>query len=106
MVAQALGIVSPGAASPRPGLHRAVQPVERGREHEPRLQGVDGLGDYSVTIRAKMMTLPGEQFVIRCQAYAMIKKASTRTASNSRSRPCRSSAKANPRSLPSQARIG
>ena len=40
-----------------------------------KMQGVDGLGDYSVTIRAKMMTLPGEQFVIRRQAYAMIKKA-------------------------------
>ena len=40
-----------------------------------KMQGVDELGDYSVTIRAKMMTLPGEQFVIRRQAYAMIKKA-------------------------------
>jgi len=28
-----------------------------------------------VQIRAKMMTLPGEQFVIRRKAYAMIKKA-------------------------------
>src|SRR5262249_15887354 len=33
------------------------------------------LGDFAVQIRAKMMTLPGEQFVIRRQAYAMIKKA-------------------------------
>ena len=33
------------------------------------------LGDYAVTIRAKMMTVPGEQFVIRRKAYAMIKKA-------------------------------
>jgi len=40
-----------------------------------KMQGVDELGDYSITIRAKMMTLPGEQFVIRRQAYAMIKKA-------------------------------
>ena len=40
-----------------------------------KMQGVDQLGDYSVTIRAKLMTLPGEQFVIRRQAYAMIKKA-------------------------------
>jgi small-conductance mechanosensitive channel len=40
-----------------------------------KMQGVDQLGDYSITIRAKMMTLPGEQFVIRRQAYAMIKKA-------------------------------
>ena len=28
-----------------------------------------------MTIRAKMMTVPGEQFVIRRKAYAMIKKA-------------------------------
>jgi small-conductance mechanosensitive channel len=28
-----------------------------------------------VQIRAKMVTVPGEQFVIRRQAYAMIKKA-------------------------------
>jgi len=40
-----------------------------------KMQGVDELGDYAITIRAKMMTLPGEQFVIRRQAYAMIKKA-------------------------------
>jgi moderate conductance mechanosensitive channel len=40
-----------------------------------KMQGVDELGDYAVTIRAKFMTLPGEQFVIRRQAYAMIKKA-------------------------------
>ena len=39
------------------------------------MQGVDQLGDFAVQIRAKMMTLPGEQFVIRRQAYAMIKKA-------------------------------
>jgi moderate conductance mechanosensitive channel len=40
-----------------------------------KMQGVDELGDYAVQIRAKMMTLPGEQFVIRRQAYTMIKKA-------------------------------
>jgi small-conductance mechanosensitive channel len=40
-----------------------------------KMQGVDNLGDFAVQIRAKMMTLPGEQFVIRRQAYAMIKKA-------------------------------
>jgi len=40
-----------------------------------KMQGVDNLGDYAVQIRAKMMTLPGEQFVIRRKAYAMIKKA-------------------------------
>jgi moderate conductance mechanosensitive channel len=40
-----------------------------------KMQGVDELGDYAVQIRAKMMTLPGEQFVVRRQAYTMIKKA-------------------------------
>jgi len=40
-----------------------------------KMQGVDELGEYAIQIRAKMMTLPGEQFVIRRQAYAMIKKA-------------------------------
>jgi small-conductance mechanosensitive channel len=39
------------------------------------MQGVEQLGDFAVQIRAKMMTLPGEQFVIRRKAYAMIKKA-------------------------------
>jgi hypothetical protein len=32
--------------------------------------GVDELGDYVVTIRAKMMSVPGEQFVIRRKACA------------------------------------
>jgi len=40
-----------------------------------KMQGVENLGDYAVQIRMKMMTLPGEQFVIRRKAYAMIKKA-------------------------------
>ena len=40
-----------------------------------KMQGVDQLGDFAVKIRTKMMTLPGEQFVIRRTAYAMIKKA-------------------------------
>jgi small-conductance mechanosensitive channel len=40
-----------------------------------KMQGVDELGDFAVQIRAKMMTVPGGQFVIRRQAYAMIKKA-------------------------------
>jgi hypothetical protein len=40
-----------------------------------KMQRGDALGDFAVRIRAKMMTVPGEQFVIRRQAYAMIKKA-------------------------------
>ena len=40
-----------------------------------KMQGVERFGDFAVQIRMKMMTLPGEQFVIRRKAYAMIKKA-------------------------------
>ena len=40
-----------------------------------KMQGVDALGDFAVQLRMKMMTLPGENFVIRRQALAMIKKA-------------------------------
>jgi small-conductance mechanosensitive channel len=40
-----------------------------------KMQGVENLGDFAVQIRAKMMTVPGEQFVIRRKAYAMIKTA-------------------------------
>ena len=39
------------------------------------MQGVEALGDFAVQIRIKMMTLPGENFVIRRKALAMIKKA-------------------------------
>lgn len=40
-----------------------------------KMQGVEQFGDFAVQIRMKMMTLPGEQFVIRRKAFAMIKKA-------------------------------
>src|SRR5271167_2789032 len=40
-----------------------------------KMQGVENLGDFAVQIRMKMMTVPGEQFVIRRRALAMIKKA-------------------------------
>jgi moderate conductance mechanosensitive channel len=40
-----------------------------------KMQGVEELGDFAIKIRMKMMTLPGEQFVIRRKAYAMVKKA-------------------------------
>ena len=40
-----------------------------------KMQGVEQLGDFAVQIRLKMMTLPGEQFVLRRKAYAMIKRA-------------------------------
>jgi small-conductance mechanosensitive channel len=40
-----------------------------------KMQGVEQFGEYAIQIRMKMMTRPGEQFVIRRRAYAMIKKA-------------------------------
>jgi small-conductance mechanosensitive channel len=39
------------------------------------MQGVEQFGDFAIQIRMKMKTLPGEQFVIRRKAFAMIKKA-------------------------------
>jgi small-conductance mechanosensitive channel len=40
-----------------------------------KMQGIEQFGDFAVQIRMKMMTRPGEQFVIRRRAYALIKKA-------------------------------
>jgi moderate conductance mechanosensitive channel len=40
-----------------------------------KMQGVEQFGDYAVEIRLKMKTKPGQQFVIRRRAYALIKKA-------------------------------
>ncbi|HEX7006106.1 MAG TPA: mechanosensitive ion channel family protein, partial [Alphaproteobacteria bacterium] len=40
-----------------------------------KMQGVEQFGDFAIQIRMKMKTKPGEQFVIRRRAYAMIKKA-------------------------------
>ena len=40
-----------------------------------KMQGVEQFGDFAIQIRMKMMTKPGEQFVIRRRAYDMIKKA-------------------------------
>jgi moderate conductance mechanosensitive channel len=58
------------------GLELAEDPEFAPLILEPlKMQGVEQLGDFAVQIRAKMMTVPGEQFVIRRQAYAMIKKA-------------------------------
>ena len=48
------------------GLDLAKDPEFAPLILEPlKMQGVDNLGDFAVQIRAKMMTLPGEQFVIR-----------------------------------------
>ena len=38
------------------------------------MQGVEQFGDYAIQIRMKMMTKPGEQFVIRRKALALIRK--------------------------------
>ncbi|WP_170984281.1 mechanosensitive ion channel family protein [Rhodoligotrophos defluvii] len=40
-----------------------------------KMQGVQEFGDYAIQIRMKLTTKPGEQFVIRRKAFAMIKKA-------------------------------
>jgi len=39
-----------------------------------KMQGVQQFGDFAIQIRLKMMTRPGEQFVVRRRAYALIKK--------------------------------
>ncbi len=58
------------------GLELAAEPDFAPLILEPlKMQGVDAFGDYAVQIRMKMMTLPGENFVIRRQALARIKKA-------------------------------
>ncbi|HEU0155475.1 MAG TPA: mechanosensitive ion channel family protein, partial [Stellaceae bacterium] len=57
------------------GLDLAKDPEFEPLIIEPlKMQGVDALGDFAVQIRMKMMTLPGENFVIRRKALAMIKK--------------------------------
>jgi small-conductance mechanosensitive channel len=40
-----------------------------------KMQGVEQFGDFAIQLRLKMKTKPGEQFVIRRRAYALIKKA-------------------------------
>jgi small-conductance mechanosensitive channel len=60
----------------RIGQELAADP-EFGRHiFEPlKMQGVEQFGDFAIQIRMKMKTRPGEQFVIRRKAYAMLKKA-------------------------------
>jgi moderate conductance mechanosensitive channel len=40
-----------------------------------KMQGVEEYGDYAIKLRLKLTTKPGEQFVIRRRAYALIKQA-------------------------------
>jgi small-conductance mechanosensitive channel len=58
------------------GKELAVDPEFRGKLIETlKMQGVEQFGDFAIQIRLKMKTKPGEQFVIRRRAYALIKKA-------------------------------
>ena len=68
-----------------------------------KMQGVEQFGDFAIEIRLKMMTKPGEQFVIRRRAYAMIKKAFDANGIEFACRPSRSPS--HPRRLPAPERI-
>lgn len=58
------------------GQDLAADPELAPKTIEPlKMQGVEQFGDFAIQIRMKMKTLPGEQFVIRRKAFAMIKKA-------------------------------
>jgi moderate conductance mechanosensitive channel len=58
------------------GKELAENPEYKDKIMEPlKMQGVEEFGDFAIQIRMKMMTRPGEQFVIRRRAYAMIKAA-------------------------------
>ena len=58
------------------GLELAAEPEFAPLIIEPlKMQGVDAFGDFAIQLRAKMMTLPGEQFLVRRAAFARIKKA-------------------------------
>jgi len=54
------------AADPEIG-HHIIEPL--------KMQGVEQFGDYAIQLRMKMMTKPGEQFVIRRRAFSLLKKA-------------------------------
>jgi len=57
------------------GIELAAEPEFAPLIIQPlKMQGVDAFGDFAIQLRAKMMTLPGEQFIIRRAAYARIKK--------------------------------
>ena len=72
------------------GLELAKDPEFAPLILEPlKMQGVEQFGDFAIQIRMKIMTLPGEQFVIQRKALAMIKMRSTPTTSNSSYRRCK-----------------
>lgn len=56
------------------GKQLAADPEYAPHIMEPlKMQGVEQFGDYAIQIRMKMMTKPGEQFVIRRKALALIR---------------------------------
>jgi small-conductance mechanosensitive channel len=58
------------------GKELAADPEVAPNIIEPlKMQGVEQFGEFAIQLRMKMMTRPGEQFVIRRKAYAMLKKA-------------------------------
>ena len=58
------------------GEKLAADPEHAPHIMEPmKMQGVDSFGDFAMQVRVKMKTRPGEQFVIRRKANALIKKA-------------------------------
>ena len=58
------------------GQTLAADPAHAPHILEPlKMQGVEQFGDFAVQLRIKMKTRPGQQFVIRRKANAMIKKA-------------------------------
>ena len=67
-----------------------------------KMQGVEAMGEIGMQVRLKMMTKPGEQFIVRRRAYAMLKQRLPRTASGSPCRPSRSrtAIRARPRPRP------
>jgi small-conductance mechanosensitive channel len=62
-------------------IKKVGQALAADPEHAPhileplKMQGVEQFGDFAVELRVKMKTRPGEQFVIRRKANAMIKRA-------------------------------
>ena len=46
--------------------HSIIQPL--------KMQGVEAMGEIGMQVRLKMMTKPGEQFVVRRRAYATLKQ--------------------------------
>ena len=58
------------------GEKLAADPEHAPHIMEPmKMQGVDAFGDFAIQVRVKMKTRPGEKFVIRRKANALIKKA-------------------------------